>query len=120
VSVARSSILENPVAFCSTAMFLVAYRTDKPFSTRGELAGLPVYPRCATLSSFAKPAARYHGRFSLGSGSATAANDVPITPWCRMGMSLYMPDPDTCVPGAAEFRRAIEREPGAEAGAART
>jgi hypothetical protein len=47
------------------------------------------------LSSFAKPAARYHGRFSLGSGSATAANDVPITPWCRMGISLYMPDPDT-------------------------
>ena len=123
MSVAQTTILESLFAPCPTTRFLNDYWPDKPLSTHGNPARLPAYLRSEVLSSFAKLAARYHGRVSFG--NATAANgtavaaDVPTALLRRMGLSLYLPDLDACVPGTAEFLRALERELEATPGVAR-
>ena len=110
----QTNIVESLFAPCSKDKFLGDYWPDKPYSTHGRLTRLPDYLRCEVLSSFAKLAARYHGRISFGNAIATNSTavtaDVPATLLRKMGLSLYMPDLDACVPGTAEFLRAVEGE----------
>jgi hypothetical protein len=123
VSAAQTSIVGSLFAPCPASEFLQDYWPDKAFSTHGGLARLPEYLRSEALSGFTKLADRYHGRVSFGNAAASTdtvvASDVPTAALRKMGLSLYMPDLNACIPGTGEFLRAVERELGAAAGAAR-
>ena len=120
---AQADILAKLFAPGSKKQFLKDYWPDTPFSSHGSPSRLPQYLRCETLSSFTNLAIRYRGRIAFGNASAASTtaitNGVSPALLRNMGLSLYLPDLDTCIPGTAEFLHAIEQELGAKTGVAR-
>lgn len=119
MSTAQSGILSR----LFEARFLEEHWPDRVAWAHGSPARLPAYLRGEALRGFAGLAGRYRGRVVFGdaaSGSTTATTtDVAPGLLRDMGLSLYLPDLGDCVPGTAEFLRAVERELGARPGVAR-
>ena len=123
ISVNHRKLLESLFAPCSAEEFLSKYWPNKPFSTHGDPARLPEYLRSELLLSFDNLSANYHGRVAFGNAATTdktvKAENVPTGLLRKMGLSLYLLDLPSNVPGTDKFLREVEQAFGAKEGIAR-
>ncbi len=118
-----SNLVEGLFDPSTAKEFLNGYWPDKTFSYHGSPDRLPAYLRGELLSSFDKLATHYHGRVVFGNASATdrtvQAKDVSIGLLRKMGLSLYLLDLESSIPGTNKFLREVEQAFGAKTGVAR-
>jgi hypothetical protein len=114
------SALVNPL---SASAFLAQFWPDEPFVSHGPLARLPAPLRDPILADFGALARGYGGRILFGRGRkgprALPAQHIPAADLYDMGLSLYLPDIEPLVPGAAALLRDLEAALGLLPGEAR-
>ncbi len=107
----------------SAEQFLRDYWPERIFSAHGPRSRLPAVFQCPELASFNALAARYSGKLSFGRGASNTRmlgmqNANPLHLY-EMGLSVYLPDVSSVVPGAAAFLRQLEAEFGIAKGGCR-
>ncbi|MFT5114760.1 MAG: ribosomal protein L16 Arg81 hydroxylase [Parasphingorhabdus sp.] len=107
----------------SAADFLIKYWPNKALWADGDISRLPEPLRCEALSSIEALAATYRGRITFGNaktGSRTVAVDhISAEMLHTMGLSLYLPELEKCLPKLREMLAAMEVGVGAPPGSAR-
>jgi hypothetical protein len=119
----NNSILEALIAPQSLEEFFSRYWPDHYYATHGDLVRLPQFFQAPDLKNFQALSAKYRGRVSFGSGphGSRTLNIDRVSPATlfEMGLSVYLPDIASAIPGAAAFLKQLEQELGVNDGCAR-
>lgn len=117
------SLLGSLFAPASAEQFLRDYWPGRIFSAHGPLNRLPALFQCPELASFHALASGYAGKLSFGRGASGSRmlgmQQVNPAHLYEMGLSVYLPDVSSNVPGAETFLRQLEAEFGITAGSCR-
>ena len=118
VPVGKRSVLGALVSPEPAERFLREFWPERVFHSHGPLSRLPAVFTAPELASFQTLASRYQGRLGFGRGSVSPrmitmqeANPAHLY---EMGLSVYLPDLELCLPGSEDFLRALEAELGLE------
>jgi ribosomal protein L16 Arg81 hydroxylase len=107
------SALVGPVP---AQQFLRDYWPERVFHAHGPLSRLPALFSSPELLSFRALASRYQGWLGFGRGSQgsrmVSVQQVSPVHLYEMGLSVYMPDVSSSVPGAESFLRQLEADLG--------
>jgi hypothetical protein len=122
-SVADSPGLAALVAPVPVRQFLQEFWPERIFESHGALSRLPAVFASPALSSFRALAAHYQGWLGFGRGAQgsrmVSVQQVNPGHLYDMGLSVYLPDIASSVPGAEEILRQLECELGLAEGCAR-
>jgi hypothetical protein len=115
---AKGSVLRSLVAPETIERFLREFWPEQVFHTHGPLSRLPALFTSSELSSFHALASQYRGPLGFGRGAVSprmiTMQETNPAHLYELGLSVYLPDIESTVPGAEPFLRALERDLGLE------